>query len=268
MARYETVTVTPQVAKQWLGKNAENNRLPKASKIPSYARDMLAGNWQTDTGETIKFDLAGNLIDGQNRLRAVIVAGVPVTFDVAYDVPQSAMQVVDSGAARTAGDVLRIAGVSDRMRSSAIIRWIIKWDAKVFTGSGGMQPTTTEIIGRYMAEPDKFDAAASRSTDCQNRGLGTGSPAGVAHYLFSHLDYEQTHQFFDQYISGANLPDRSAVLALRNKIARARIDRITRAEQLALFIRAWNAFRDGKPVDRLQLVRSGELTNLNFPQPK
>lgn len=267
--RYETVEVTPQLAKRWLGKNAENNRLPKGSKIPAYARDMLQGSWQADTGETIKFDPDGDLIDGQNRLRAVVMAGVSVAFDVAYDVPRRAMQVVDTGAARTAGDVLRIAGANDRMRAASIIRWVILWDAKIFTGVGGqLKPTTTEIIQRYSAESGAFNSAATRATDCQNRALGTGAPAGVAHYLFSRIDREQTHAFFDQYISGANLPDKSAVLALRNKIARARVDRTTRPEQLALFIRAWNGFREDRPTDRLQITRRGELTNLNFPQPR
>jgi hypothetical protein len=267
--RYETVQVSPTIAKRWLGKNAENNRLPKGSKIPAYAREMLAGKWQTDTGETIKFDPDGELIDGQNRLRAVVAAGVTIPFDVAFDVPRRAMQVVDTGASRTASDVLRIAGAHDRMRSAAIVRWVILWDAKTFVGVGGpLKPTTTEIIERYSSESGMFNAAATRSTDCQNRGLGTGSPAGVAHYLFSQIDVEQTHQFFDQYISGANLPDRSAVLALRNKLARIRMDRITRPEQLALFIRAWNGFREGRPMDRLQITARGELNNLNFPQPK
>jgi hypothetical protein len=269
MARYETVRVTPQQAKQWLGKNADNNRLPKESKIPMYARDMQAGDWQQDTGETIKFDVEGQLIDGQNRLRAVIMAGVPITFDVAYDVPNKAMQVVDTGAGRNAADVLRIAGVTERMRGSGVVRWVLMWDAKQFMGKGGtFNPTTTEVIHRYMGDPDGFDSAIGRASDCQRHGLGMGAPAGVAHYLFAQIDSEQTHQFFDQYVSGANLPNRSAVLALRNRIARSKLDRTTRSEQLALFVRAWNAFRDEKPIDRLQLVKSGDLTNLNFPQPK
>ncbi len=78
---------------------------------------------------------------------------------------------------------------------------------------------------------------------------------------------ERAHQFFDQYISGANLPDRSAVLTLRNRMARIRLDRISRPEQLALFIRAWNAFREGKPLSQI-IIAKGDLTNLNFPQPK
>jgi hypothetical protein len=266
---YDRVQVTPALAKKWLGMNAENNRLPKHAKIPSYARDMLTGRWNPNTGETIKFDENGVLVDGQNRLHAVIDAGIAVEFDVARGLPSSAMQVIDTGAARTNADVLKIAGAAERGRTASIVRWVILWDLNVFTGAAGtIRPTNTEILDRYRQESGAFDAATRRATDCQKRGLGTGTPAGVAHFLFSRVDVESTHQFFDQYISGANLPERSAVLALRNKMARIRIDRLSRAEQLALFVRSWNAFRERRTVDRLQLTRSGELGNLNFPMPK
>lgn len=269
MIIYDRVTVTPSLAKRWLAVNAENNRSPKTAKIPSYARDMLSGRWNSDTGETIKFDEDGTLVDGQNRLLAVMRAGVPIEFDVARGLPRAAMQVIDSGAARTGMDVLKIANATDRARTSAIVRWIILWDAKAFMGQSTMlKPTNTEILDRYRDEASSFDAAAKRATDCQHRGLGTGAPAGVAHFLFSRIDVEQTHQFYDQYISGANLPDRSAVLALRNKMARLRIDRLSRPEQLALFVRSWNAFREARPMDRMQITRVGDLTNANFPQPK
>lgn len=266
--------ITPQRAKQLLGRNAENNRTPKRSRIPQYVRDMLSGNWNPNTGETIKVDVGGVLIDGQNRLKAVVAAGEQdpdfkgIYLSVAYDVPSDAMQVIDSGSTRSAGDALKIAGANDRMRGAAIVRWSILWDAGLHMGNGGtLAPSNSEIIDRYRREAGAYDAAAKRATDCQNRGLGTGTVAGVAHYLFARIDVEQNHQFFDQYVSGANLPDRSAVLALRNRIAKVRIDRITRPEQLALFVRTWNAFRRGEPMDRIILVK-GELTNDNFPQPK
>lgn len=269
MITYDRVTVTPSLAKQWLGKNADNNRSPKQGKIPSYARDMLSGRWNSDTGETIKFDEDGVLVDGQNRLLAVVQAGIAVDFDVARGLPRTAMQVIDSGAARTGMDVLKIANATDRARTSSIVRWTILWDAKFFMGQATtLRPTNTEILDRFRLDAGPFTAAAKRATDCQNRGLGTGTPAGVAHFLFCRIDVEQTHQFYDQLISGANLPDRSAVLALRNKMARLRVDRLSRPEQLALYVRAWNAFREGRPMDRMQITRSGELTNANFPQPK
>lgn len=267
--RFERKTVTPRMAKAWLKKNIETNRNPKKGKIPMYARDMATGKWQEDTGETIKFDETGRLIDGQNRLHAVVLADVPVTFDVAFDVPIAAMPVLDTGSSRTSADSLKImgAGSRDSPAASSITRWAIMWDNEDFMGVGTYKPTPAEIGERYLTEEGAFDAAVGRSKDCQRRGLGNGSAAGLACYLFSAIDIEQTHSFFDQYISGADLPHRSAVLALRNRIARARVDRTSRPEQLALFVRAWNNFREDAPMDRIILKR-GDLTNLNFPMPR
>lgn len=269
--KFERVLVTPTLAKRWLGLNAENNRLPKTSRIPGYARDMVSGNWNSDTGETIKFNEDGVLIDGQNRLAAVVMAEVPVEFDVATGLPSGAMLVIDSGKPRTAADSLKIEGVSERPRVAAVVRWIIQWEAKNYTGGGGrgaLVPTHSEIMTRYQADTILFDSAVDRGSDCQRGNLSTGAVAGTAHFLFSRIDREMTHQFFDQFISGANLPNRSAVLALRNRLARARVDRLTRPEQLALFVRSWNNFRTGTPMDRMVITKAGDLTNANFPQPR
>lgn len=268
MITYKRELIGPREAKRLLGVNAENNRLPKTGKIPSYARDMQTGRWNSDSGETIKVDVNGRLIDGQNRLQAVIMSGMSIEFDIAYDVPTEAMKVIDSGATRSAGDVLHIDGTPNRMRVAGIVRWSILWDAKIFTGRGGtFNPTHTEIIERYRSEAALYDGATQRANDCQRLGLGTGGSAGTAHYLFSRIDPEWTHQFFDQYISGANLVANCGPLALRNKMARRKIDRITRAEELALFVRAWNAWRDDRTLERMTVVPSGVLNNTNFPQP-
>jgi hypothetical protein len=267
---FKRQVVTPQMAKAWLKMNADNNRLPKQGRIPAYARDMRSGSWNSETGETIKFAEDDTLIDGQNRLMAVILADVPVAFDVAYGLPADAMLVIDSGKPRSAGDALKIEGVSERPRVAAIVRWVIQWDGGNFLGSGGrtvLVPTNAEIVERYRKDAGYFDSASTRASDCQRRNLSAGAVAGTAHVLFSRIDLEQTHQFFDQFISGANLPDRSAVLALRNRLARARVDRLTRAEQLALFVRSWNNFRAGVSMDRM-VIAKGDLTNANFPQPK
>lgn len=269
--RYERVTVTPVQAKKWLGMNAEHNRAPRDRKIQAYARDMLSGNWNSDSGETIKFDQKDTLIDGQNRLRAVVAAGIPVEFDVAYGLPSAAMLVIDSGISRTGADALRISGARSVARAAAIVRWSIFWDAGAFMGNATFKmaaPTNSEIFSRYEADAGLFDSAAARATDCQNRGLGQGAPVGTAHYLFSRIDLEDTHRFFDQYISGANLSNAAPALTLRNRMAKVRMERITRSEQLALFVRAWNAFRANEPLARVIVSNKGDLSNANFPQPK
>lgn len=267
--KYERVTVTPEIAKRWLRQNAENNRNTKPAKIKSYARDMASGVWDSDTGETIKFK-GDVLIDGQNRLQAVVLAGVPIDFDVARTTSDRAMIVIDTGATRTAGDALRIAESHSRFRAASIVRWVIAWDAGYYRGAGGMNlnPTHSEIWDVYAKDPAFYDGAALRGDDCQRVGLGQGSALGTACALFSRIDVETTQQFFDALISGANLAEGHPVLTLRNRLMRAKLDRATRPEQLALAVRAWNALRAGETLAKIMITRSGELTNANFPKPK
>lgn len=266
------VLVTPSLAKKWLAKNTDENRNPKRSKIPMFVRDMKAGEWDSETGETLKFDEDGWLLDGQNRLYAVIAYGRPVKFDIATGLKRKTMRVLDTGSARTASDALKISGSTSRTRAASIVRWVILWDGGVFTSRGGgtvgrANPTNSEILDRFNAEPGAFDAATRRADDCSHRRLCNGSSAGVAHYLFSRIDTEYTQRYFDQFISGANLPEKSPILALRSRFTRIRIDRITPAEQLALFVRSWNVWRKDKEMGGLIIAR-GDLTNTNFPQPK
>lgn len=278
--RYERVLVTPALARKWLRQNAANNRKPKTGKIPQYARDMQNGNWKL-TGETIKFAPDGTLIDGQNRLHAVELAEVPVEFDVAYDVPREAMQVIDTGTSRTFADVLHMGGTPNRARVGTVVRWIIQWDAGDRIGSGAtVRPTHSEMLARYEADPGGFDTAGARGADCNNHGLGMSSSSGVAFYLFQRIDKSAAHDFFDQVISGAGLTQGHPALVLRNRLIRARFGRTPaggrnrldvtgadRAEQLALFVRAWNFWRRDEAIERLATSR-GELTNARFPVPK
>lgn len=268
--RYERVLVTPEKAANWLKRNAGNQRSEKRSKIPMYARDMASGRWNSDTGETIKFAEDGDLIDGQNRLQAVALAGVPVEFDVAWDFPRSAMFVIDTGASRTAADTLRIEGAAERFVSGAIVRWAINWDARNFTnmrGNMGVNPTTSEIRDRYHAEAGAFDAASLRSADCRKRGIGTSSALGTGFYLIHRIDAGEAHDFFDHLITGASLAEGHPVLTLRNRFIRVKADRLRVEEQLAMLVRAWNAVRAGETLHRV-MAAHGALNNGNFPQPK
>lgn len=72
----ELVEVTPQMAQEWLATNAKNNRDLSKVTVKRYANDMVKGQWMV-TGEAIKFDRTGRLIDGQHRLQALIESKVP-----------------------------------------------------------------------------------------------------------------------------------------------------------------------------------------------
>jgi hypothetical protein len=225
----EQVEMTSALAKQLLAGNAENNRNIRLGKVDQYVRDMLAGHWPI-TGETIK---------------------------------------VDTGVPRGLHDLVGIAHSAKQSHLvAAVVRRILQWEQGNYlgaTGRVGGVPTHTECLIRLEKDVEGFVAAAARGRDVQQARLAPGAPSGTAFYLFRQIDAEKAHTFFDHLISGANLT--GSILALRNRFIRA--DRLKAHEYMALYVRTWNAWREGRVLGQVPVVgNSGRLTNQNFPLPK
>lgn len=118
--RQETITVTPELANEWLKKNIERNRKVRASDVSKYARDMRAGRWEL-TPQGIIFNESGNLMDGQHRLWAVVEAGVPVDMVVWFDVPDEMVHVIDSGVSRKMTDHMGFLSDETAIRDKNVI---------------------------------------------------------------------------------------------------------------------------------------------------
>lgn len=102
------VSVTPELAKEWLAKNISNNRKLINKKVNKWAASMQAGEWII--AESIKFDKNGNLFDGQHRLMAVIQASLTIDFLVTVGYDPKAAQVVDIGANRRLEHIAQLQG--------------------------------------------------------------------------------------------------------------------------------------------------------------
>lgn len=107
--RHDVQVITPQMAEEWLAKNADFQRPLRQSVVDRYARDMLNNTWAL-THQGIAFDSKGRLIDGQHRLAAIRKANVPVRMVVARDTPAPAFDHVDLGFGRTNTDVFKARG--------------------------------------------------------------------------------------------------------------------------------------------------------------
>lgn len=106
----EYVSITPQLAVEWLKSNTGNRRLSEPV-VEAYASDMRAGAWKL-THQGIAFDASGRLIDGQHRLQAIVKAGFPVTMAVTRGLSASAQEVVDALKPRSISDQL---GLVDKL---------------------------------------------------------------------------------------------------------------------------------------------------------
>src|SRR5712691_3180199 len=88
------VTITPELAQEWLDRGG-NNRKVTRRRIDAMTAAIQRGEWQL-TGEAIKLDDEGRVRDGQNRLHAIVQAGIPVRSVVARGVSEDAFDVMDT----------------------------------------------------------------------------------------------------------------------------------------------------------------------------
>lgn len=129
--------ITPAVAREYLSHNTAN-RDPRMPVVRRYAQAMEDGKWKL-TAEPIQFDMDGVLINGQQRLMAVIESDTAVAFCVVRDCPIDSPVVLDNGVIRTASDAAKYLGIDGfTSRHASIIRAAVsygapkrKWTGKV-----------------------------------------------------------------------------------------------------------------------------------------
>lgn len=103
------VELTPELAKEWLQSEHENNRNSTPRTVERYAREMKAGEWRLSP-EPIVFSIRGYLINGGHRCRAVILSGATIWVLVWFDWPDDAFAVLDRPRVRSLADGGRIMG--------------------------------------------------------------------------------------------------------------------------------------------------------------
>lgn len=259
--RAELVTVTPQLATEWLRKNT-GNRPFRPAKIEQYTRDMAAGRWQV-TGEAIKFGTDGRLLDGQNRLQAVINSGATIQILVVYGVSPVAQEVMDSGAARIAADALAMAGVTNSARVAAAARVALAMEDKVIIR--GARYTHSEIKAWVMKNLEIIDVHLLLGPDSKMIPLPPSLQTYCA-WRLGNVDRDAAARFFNQLATGIGLTEGSPIVALRRRLAGeyGMARRISLEEQIAAVFRAWNAWRQGLPLDRIVTTTR---TGLTIPDP-
>jgi len=91
--------ITPARAKALLENNTMNRKLQIgwAMKI---ADKMLKGDWIEQDGATIKINENGTIIDGQHRLKAIIIANKSYKMNISYNVDTKAYLVTDTHKSR------------------------------------------------------------------------------------------------------------------------------------------------------------------------
>ena len=252
-------TITPEKAENYLAKNISNRRLQKAT-IMYYARQMEKGEWVLN-GDAIRFDTDGNLIDGQHRLQAAIVANIPLHTYVARGLDADTQLTIDLQRKRTAGDMLWMRGVVSGNQVAAIARMVDRWergDRSMFGFSGNANILSPkEVVEEILRDPIYIDAAQWAGRQA-TRSLAPSRVTGTLYVLLMRQDPDIADEFLGALESGADLYEGHPVLTLRRYWANMQRKKSSfhTAVYLMAGVRAWNAFADGRNLGSISYKRA------------
>lgn len=259
----EVMTITPEIAVQWLERNRRNRPIHQKA-LAELTRQMAAGRWVLN-GETIKWsgdprvdNGRAEIVDGQHRLWAVFDSGVTIESMVVFNAPPGSFETIDIGSKRTAADSLGLVGERDPGVLAATVKAVWRRDNGTLSSAGNPSPTpqeTREVLARY---PDIRDAVeyVMHNKHKLSRYL-TNSMAAYVYYEAAQRDPARAVLFMEQLRDGVGLDATSPVLLLRDRLAANRTNpkaKLLNREVLALCTKAWNAFYAGKPVRSLRML--------------
>lgn len=284
----EDVLITPEEAREILA----SRRLPRERflterTVEKYKRDMETGTFYGAL-HTIKFglndtslpedqfvaELGGGepvLYDGQHRLRAIVLTGMPQAMNVMFNVPPEAHGNIDDNRVRRLSDQLRFKGEDNSPALERLITRAYAWAQGKRTYSGHVQPTVQEAERFVNADPSLRDAVNVAATFKGDK-LATPTAMAFLYWVIQH-ESKQAHlpqrmlEFFTDLHTGANMEEGDPVLVLRDRLREefhSKEPQLRRTHnQIHMGITAWNHRAKGTKVSFLRVPK----VKANLPNP-
>lgn len=270
---FERVLITPEWANALLDLN-RNNRPIRNREVQVWVNTIESGNWHY-THQGIALDTNAVLQDGQHRLTAIVVSGVPCEMQVSVGMPPENFSAIDNGLRRTFGDVVARRGFGNRNRVGTAARLVLIYDD--YPRRALTSKVSNAEVDAYITKP--FDqnrangdvlAEASNIAQLMWRACRLNASAGAAgvYKLFDLIgeDDPRVREFIEGLSgSGADLGERDARLVLRNLVNNPQARNRTAWHHLGLFIKAWNKFVIGAEVKQLSLRKTEDLPAFQVP---
>jgi len=252
------VDITPKVAQAMLEFNT-NNRTLRRHQVAVLAEEMSRKQWLA-TGEAIRFDVDGLLLDGQHRLEGCIAAKMTLRNQlVVTGLSRKAFAVIDTGMKRTPKDTLSIAGIANGSAIAPVVRLLTVIEA-------GLDPYNHHAMGlvtrqdilkfaqENLADMD-WAVRLSRPVYASTRlGNQTALITLALRALRVGHARERVEEFFASLATGERLAATSPILSLRTWMIRNGQDigkhTAVAATNYCNYVTAFNAWVSGKIVRR------------------
>jgi hypothetical protein len=228
-APYATVTeITPDMARDWLTRNHENR--PIGARRVHYLATAIARGEYMLTGEAIKFDTEGYLLDGQHRLAAIIEANQPIRSLVVRDIDTAARRVMDTGKTRTLGDVAVMEGITGGADLVTVARTSLALRLAVDRSDLADYITRTGLLDFIAKNAGELRVAYRRGTAlARNAGGATkGVHAGII-YDIARVHGEQAAGHYVTQVAYGAVDSPTPYIALRSWLLKTTLNRTRRS---------------------------------------
>ncbi|MFF7414870.1 MULTISPECIES: hypothetical protein [Streptomyces] len=264
------VKVTPEIAATFLSRDSVNRRLDMG-QVRALAETILRGEWKL-THQGIAFDETGALLDGQHRLHAIIEANAPVEMLVFDGVARDVFPVLDTGKRRSAADTLLSTGAKYLHLLSSTIRHVILFKTMPHDPWSGARAhvSNDRILAAYNEDRDRYGEAVTIGRELSKHLFASQTAAAVGFFVTTDVaPAADIDEWISGLKSGASLDPGDARLALRevprDTQKRGSKRRMGMRDQVAIYIKAWNAWVEPEKASELRLRRLRKREKMPIP---
>ncbi len=242
--------ITPAVAEAWLNVFNTGTNRPLGNKHVDYLAGVLKrGEWIYN-GEPIAFS-ATRILNGQHRLYACSESGIAFESMVITGLHDDAFDTFDGHKKRSIGDLFGVEHEKNLNQLVATLTLLWRLEENRLATSINLKPSKPQLDAVLSRHPDVRDSAAfvhSAKAPFRN------SIAALIHYVAHREDPVKAAEFFHQLMTGycpaLDLP--AKILGDRMRADLVAKTKLGPMDKLALYIKAWTAFRDGQKIKALR----------------
>lgn len=234
---FQIEEIDPDQARRYLRQNIGNRRLSNPH-IEALARDLAQDRWMFNA-QPICFARTGQLLNGQHRLHAVLLANRSLEVMVVRGLDEVAHSTYDNHSKRRAevGDYTDSFG--DQALAAAMANLL--WQHERKTRSNRSAKATAAEVQQIIQEHPRL--LVLRSFARRMGHFGRASVIGYAAYVLERDNASLAVQFLAALESGADLRPGHPILALRGTLQRLRVNKAPQSEQLAAILAGWGRFK-------------------------
>jgi len=240
----------------------KHNRKLRRRLWERYADAMRANQWKL-TGEPIKFNTKGELIDGQHRLTAIVESGKTIECDVRRNLHPEVFMALDTGGIRSPGDLLQIAGFNYTTNIASAIRQassILEVESGITKPqSMGKKKIAPAVLLEWAEEHQEELLEAVRETMSKDAKVVCSPPSlhAALYFLFAQYNRKATREFYTALTTGLGFEHdaHDPIYMLRKQLLAFQGNKnIKRPSyyKAALVIKAWNAYQNRDTIQQLK----------------